>query len=149
MLLDLIGCRVEETRVRGQRSEWELGITICHSAPSGGHSSRSHCLLVEHPLSPASWMSHTPAASSWSGPGAQSGVGGNERRVVVIIMMVQGDHYMAPITCQAALKGLDTQFMQPPLQVGICCYMHYTDEVTEAQRSKDTCPQSHSSKWQS
>lgn len=56
---------------------------------------------------------------------------------------------MAPITCQVALKGLNTQFMQPPLQVGICCYMHYTDKVTEDQKSKETCPQSHSSKWQS
>ena len=72
-------------RVRGQRLEWELGITICYPAPSGGHPSRSHCLLVATPQSLASWMSHTPAASFWSGPEA----GGDGRIIIIMIMMVK------------------------------------------------------------
>lgn len=78
-LFDQIRSRAGQMRVRGQRSEWGLGITICHSAPSGGHSSKNLCFLMASPLSPASWLSHTPAVSSWSRPGAPIGVEGKEK----------------------------------------------------------------------
>lgn len=56
---------------------------------------------------------------------------------------------MVLIMGQAALKGLNTQFMQLLLQVGVCCYTHHTDEESEAQKAEETCPpqkQSYNSK---
>lgn len=51
--------------------------------------------------------------------GSKRGRGNERRAIVIIIMMVQGDHYMALITCQAVLKGL-TVYTATPSGSGVC-----------------------------